>query len=247
MKPVVMHWSGGKDSVLALYRLLTSQEYDLRYLLTTINQPLKRVSMHGVRLELLEKQAQMLQIPLKTIGLSETISMAGYSLTMQQAMENLKKEGINYAAFGDIFLEDLKTYRQSQLEKVPMQGVFPLWGEKSEKLIDEFIDSGFKAVIVCVNEKYLDKSFAGRLLDRDFIKDLPKNVDVCGENGEYHSFVFDAPIFDKPIDFEFGETVYRNYKPVSSKKQDNCHSNAQAMNWDTGFWYQDLLPIANIV
>jgi uncharacterized protein (TIGR00290 family) len=236
----VMNWSGGKDSSLALHRMLQKEQAEIACLLTTVNETYKRVSMHGVRVELLEKQAENIGITLKKVWLSETVSMQTYSETMQQTLESLRKENITQSVFGDIFLEDLKIYRETQLAKAGFTGVFPLWKEKSENLMDEFIDLGFKAVIVCVNEKYLDHSFVGRSIDKDFVKDLPAGVDVCGENGEYHSFVFDGPIFRQPIAFEKGEVVYRNYKPVSENNEDNCYQST-SQNWDTGFYYQDLL------
>ncbi len=236
----IFNWSGGKDSSLALYKILLEKKIEVRYLLTSVNQHFNRVSMHGVRVELLEAQAKSIGIPLQKLLLPEAPSMEEYNRTLANVMQSFKDEGINYSVFGDIFLEDLKKYREEQLQKVKIEAVFPLWKQPTEKLMNEFIDLGFKAVIVCINEKYLDKSFSGRLIDKDFIKDLPKNVDVCGENGEYHSFVFDGPIFNTPIDFKIGEIVFRKYKPVSSNANDNCGVNSTAQNFDTGFYYCDL-------
>ncbi|MFY7787532.1 MAG: diphthine--ammonia ligase [Thermoflexibacteraceae bacterium] len=226
--PTLFNWSGGKDSALALYHLLQQKnKYDIKSLLTSVNQHYRRVSMHGVRITLLEQQAAQIGIPLHKIELPETLSMDEYSQLMQQTLEQFQAANIHHAAFGDIFLEDLRTYREQQLAKVGMQAVFPLWGKPTKEVLLEFIEKGFQAVIVCVNAKYLDPSFLGRLLDKSFLEDLPPNVDICGENGEYHSFVFDAPIFNQPIPFTKGEIVEKKFA-------DN------AGVFDTQFYYLDL-------
>ncbi len=234
-----MNWSGGKDSSLCLYNVLQSRSYEQITLLTTVNQAFQRVSMHGVRIDLLEQQAAAIGLPLVQLPLPETVSMDEYSDSIRTILTQFQHEGYTESIFGDIFLEDLRQYREQQLQQVAMKGTFPLWKQSSAYLMDQFVDLGFKAILVCVNEKYLDWSFAGRLIDKDLIKDLPKDVDICGENGEYHSFVFDGPIFKNPIPFEVGEIVHRTYKPVSEKPADNCYRD-QA--WDTGFFYCDLLP-----
>ncbi len=240
MKKAIFNWSGGKDSALALHKMLQSGEYEISSLLTSVNQNFQRISMHGVRLSLLYKQVESIGIPLKELLLPEMPSMEQYDAMMQDTLQDFKNQGIGYAVFGDIFLEDLRRYREEKLNSVGIEAVFPLWKIPSKSIIEDFIDSGFQAVVVCVNEKFLDKSFAGRLLDRDFIKDLPKGVDICGENGEYHSFVFDAPFFKTKIDFQIGETVYRNYGRVSEKAEDNCGVD-EPKGYDTGFWFCDLL------
>ena len=229
-KKAVFNWSGGKDSALALYEILQKKEYEISYLLTSVNTAYNRVSMHGVRVELLEQQAKEIGIALKQIRLSEMPSMEDYNREMFTTMKQFKAEGIDYSIFGDIFLEDLKVYRENQLAQVGMHGVFPIWKRDSKELIKEFIDQGFKAILVCVNEKYLDKSFAGLLIDKEFLNNLPANVDPCGENGEYHSFVFDGPIFKNPIQFSLGEVVHRKYEKGAVD------------NFDTGFYYLDLVP-----
>ena len=226
----IFNWSGGKDSSLALYEVLQKQEYEISCLLTSVNAAYNRVSMHGVRIELLEQQAKEIGIPLKQIRLPEMPGMEDYNREMFTMMKQFKDEGIDYSIFGDIFLEDLKLYREKQLALVEIQGVFPIWKRNSTELIHEFIAKGFKAILVCVNEKYMDKSFAGRLIDENFLKGLPASVDPCGENGEYHSFVFDGPIFKNPIPFTKGEVVYRKY------------DKGAVDNFDTGFYYLDLIP-----
>ena len=186
----------------------------------------------------MDQQAKALGLPLSKIELNGKISMKAYDEKMQKVMTALTNEGYEYGVFGDIFLEDLKKYREEKLSEIGITGVFPLWKQDTRALLEEFLDLGFKAITVCTNAKYLDASFCGRVLDHDFIKDLPKNVDVCGENGEFHTFVFDGPIFTKPIAFDIGEKVQRGYTP--SGDDDDCFS--QDPSWDTSFWYCDLLP-----
>ena len=233
----IFNWSGGKDSSLALFKVIKEQAFDVKYLLTSVNAQNNRISMHGVRSELLDAQAASIGLPLHKMMIPEMPSMEIYNRVVSETMEAFKKEGIEYSIFGDIFLEDLKKYREEQLDKIGMKASFPIWKQPSAQLINEFIDLGFKAVIVCVNEKYLNESFAGRLLDRSFVNDLPANVDPCGENGEYHSFVFDGPLFSKPVGFSIGETVYRQYNKLPD---DNS---ADQPGYDTGFYYCDLLPV----
>jgi uncharacterized protein (TIGR00290 family) len=201
--------------------------------------------MHGVRVELLDIQAGRIGLPLLKILIPEMPSMEVYDNTMAAALMDLKNKGANASVFGDIFLEDLRKYREDKLAEVNLKGVFPLWKISTKKLIREFIDSGFKAITTCVNDKYLDKSFVGRIIDDDFLHDLPDNVDPCGENGEYHSFVFDAPFFSKPIEFEKGEIVYRKYtasEPADQSTVDSDTSNIADSPFDNRFWYCDLLP-----
>jgi uncharacterized protein (TIGR00290 family) len=163
-----------------------------------------------------------------------------YDKVMSIALTDLRTKGAIASVFGDIFLEDLRAYRENKLSELNLKGVFPLWKIPTDKLVREFIDLGFKTIITCVNEKYLDKSFAGRIIDNDFLKDLPDNVDPCGENGEFHTFVFDGPIFKKPIPFDKGEIVFRKYS--SPQQNDNSADKKIADNpFDNGFWYCDLL------
>lgn len=213
------------------------KEYAVEYLLTSINSHHDRVSMHGVRRELLHAQAAALQIPLTTIELPEQPGMTEYEKAMMEKVNWLKAQGIQHSIFGDIFLEDLRKYREEQLARAGIECVFPIWKRDTKELLHGFIDAGFKAIIVCVNEKFLDKSFCGRTIDDDFLKDLPANVDPCGENGEYHSFVFDGPIFRRPIEFQKGEIVYREYAAPNT-------SSAQMVNEkekNYGFYFCDLV------
>lgn len=237
-QPALMNWSGGKDSALALYHARQSGRWDIRHLLTSVNEQHGRVSMHGVRTELLEAQSRRLGLPLQTLALPGDVSMEEYDRRMNQLLQGVEAAGITHSIFGDIFLEDLRQYRETQLQRAGLTGAFPLWQRNTTELIHEFVDLGFRAVLVCINEKHLPANFAGRELDLDLLKDLPKTVDPCGENGEYHSFVYDGPIFSSPITFTKGEIVRRTHTPSGGT---DCHSDEQSLNWDTGFWYQDLV------
>ena len=234
----IMNWSGGKDSALALHHCIRSGQWEILSLLTSVNEQFGRVSMHGVRTELLAAQANRLNLPLHVMSLPGDASMDIYNSRMHQTLLNFQNLGVTHSIFGDIFLEDLRHYREAQLHRVNLAGLFPLWQRNTTELIHEFVDLGFRAVLVCVNEKHLSNEFVGRDLNLDLLKDLPKTVDPCGENGEYHSFVYDGPIFSSPILFRKGEIVRRVYTPSG---RTDCHSEESDNRWDTGFWYQDLL------
>lgn len=225
-KPAVFNWSGGKDSTLALHHVLKQGKYDIRYLLTTINNHHDRVSMHGVRASLLYEQIAALKIPLIEVRLPESPDMETYEREMNAHFEKLKSEGIEYAIFGDIFLEDLKTYRVNQLAIVGMEAVFPLWKRNSLAVVEEFISLGYQTIVVCAQDGLQD--FCGRVIDQSFLDDLPADIDPCGENGEFHTFVFDGPIFSNAIKFEVGERVFKEFP----KSNDSFIS--------TGYWYIDL-------
>ncbi len=227
--PAYFNWSGGKDSALALYYLQQEKQYAISHLLTTINEEHQRISMHGVRRTLLLAQAASLDLPLQELLLPSDLSMDSYNLKMSETLNDIKAKGVNHAVFGDIFLEDLKKYRDDKLSEAGFTGIYPLWKKDSRYLVEQFIDLGFKTITVCTNAQLLDKSFCGRIIDRDFLKDLPKNIDPAGENGEFHTFVFDGPIFNYPIPFEKGELVYRSYPSPNKNEQ------------EMGFWFQDLL------
>ncbi|MBS1599708.1 MAG: diphthine--ammonia ligase [Bacteroidetes bacterium] len=227
-----MNWSGGKDSALCLYKALQSKNYDIKYLLTSVNKVYNRISMHGVRRSLLEAQAKSIGIPLLTIELPEQPDMNEYETQMMVKVNALKQSGCTHAIFGDIFLEDLRKYREKKLEDAGMQCVFPIWKIDTIQLVREFIGLGFKSIIVCVNEEYLDKSFCGRIIDESFLADLPPNVDPCGENGEFHSFVFEAPIFNEPIRFNKGDIAYKKYEAPKNTGQNVSQY---------GFYFCDLI------
>lgn len=221
------------------------QQYDVLCLLTSINEEYQRISMHGVRVDLLNEQAESIGLPLIKIQVPEMPSMETYERLMETVLTGLQQKGASAAAFGDIFLEDLRKYREDGLALLQLKPVFPLWKIPTDRLLREFTDLGFKTIITCVNEKYLDKSFAGRVIDNDFLKDLPPGVDPCGENGEFHTFVFDGPLFKKPIPFTKGEIVYKKYSAPGTQKDDRVNNvsdtNASAGPFDNGFWYCDLL------
>lgn len=229
------NWSSGKDSALALYYLLQDKRYTVDELITTVNSHYNRVSMHGLRQELLTAQTDALNIKSSLIELPEMPSMEVYEQKMLETVSGLKNKGFTHSAFGDIFLEDLRVYREKQLAKQGLKTVFPIWKRNTKELIHEFLDLGFKTIIVCANSKYFDESFVGTIINKDFIDHLPEEVDPCGENGEFHTFCFDGPIFKNPIPFTIGEKVYREY---NAPKTDNsvCKSDAY------GVWYCDLLP-----
>lgn len=234
MKPkALFNWSSGKDSALALYRILQEDQYEVTTLLTSINHEFQRISMHGVHVSLLEQQASALGIPLVKMELPKEPSMEEYQDIMNKTMTEIKSQGITHSVFGDIFLEDLRKYREEQLNTIGMQAVFPLWKQNTSDLISEFLHLGFKTIVTCVNGTYLDKSFAGRIIDEKFLDDLPENVDPCGENGEFHTFTFDGPVFKSPVMFEIGETVKKTYpKPkTEAGEEEGTYT----------FWFCDLI------
>jgi len=234
MKPkAIFNWSSGKDSALALYKILKEDKFEVASLFTSINKEFQRISMHGVHVSLLEKQAESLGFSLIKMELPKEPSMEEYREIMSKKMNEIKSQGITHSIFGDIFLEDLRKYREDQLQAIGMEGIFPLWKIDTTNLIYEFLDLGFKTIVTCVNEMYLDKSFAGRIIDNDFINDLPENVDPCGENGEFHTFTFDGPIFKNPIQFEIGEIVKKTYPKPKSNPDDQDE--------DYVFWFCDLI------
>lgn len=227
----IMNWSGGKDSALALHAVLEASSYEVVGLLTTVNEAYGRISMHGVREELLDQQAAAIGLPLHKIRIPEQVNMEVYDAIMHRALKQLVAEGVTHAIFGDLFLEDLKSYREKRLAELNLTGVFPLWQRDTTELAQQFVTQGFQAVTVCVNEKQLDHSFVGREMDRTFFASLPSDVDPCGENGEYHSFVYAGPIFSRPIPVKKGEVFRRTLGEAND-------------TFDTGFWYADLLPLA---
>ena len=188
-------------------------------LLTTVTRDFDRISMHGVRRVLLERQAASLGHPLHQILISKGATNEEYESQMGEAFAGYRDKGINSVAFGDLFLQDIRAYRQRLLAKHDMVGLYPIWGRDTSKLIGEFVGLGFKAAVVCVDPAQLDPTFLGRVIDQEFLEELPPHVDPCGENGEFHTFVFDGPIFREPVEFTFGEIVCRD-----------------------SFWFCDLLP-----
>ncbi len=206
---IVLSWSGGKDSALAAYHLLASQKYEIASLLTTVTEEFDRISMHGVRRELLERQADALGLELRTVLIPKDCANDIYEARMREALEGFRSRGIVKVAFGDIFLEDLRRYRDERLAQVGMTGVYPLWKRDTDELVRTFIGLGFRAVLACVDTQAVDAALAGREIDESLLRDLPEGADPCGENGEYHSFVYAGPIFKAPVACRAAERVRR--------------------------------------
>ena len=209
-EPILLSWSGGKDSNMTLYALQQSDAHFVIALLTTVTEEYDRISMHGVRRELLEQQARAVDIPSHPIFISSNSSNDDYERKMDSVLRLYQEQGVTSVAFGDIFLEDLRRYREHNLKKIGMGALFPIWQRDTVAMAREFIDLGFKAVVTCVDTEALDASFAGRIIDETFLADLPDEVDPCGENGEFHSFVFDGPTLKGAIPVTIGERVLRD-------------------------------------
>lgn len=195
---------------MALYRILRREEFEISCLLTTVTDQFHRVSMHGVREELLDLQAQSLSIPLEKVMIPYPCPNQVYEEKMANILSKWKLKGVTHVIFGDLFLEDIRKYREEKLSQINFEPVFPLWLENTMTLAKEILKVGFRAVITCVDPKKLDRSFAGRQFDKSFLEDLPEGVDPCGENGEFHTFVYDGPIFSRPIPVGVGEVVERD-------------------------------------
>ena len=207
---IAMCFSGGKDSVIALHEIRRAETYVVKELLTTVTIPYDRVTMHGVRRTLVRQQADAIGIPITEVAVPPSSSNAVYEREMGHAFARLQAEGIQRVAFGDIFLEDLRVYREEQLATWNLECFFPIWKRDTTELAHRFVEDGFKAVVVCVNPAVLDVSFAGRSFDEAFLADIPPGVDPCGENGEFHTFVFDGPIFQGPVRISLGRVVERD-------------------------------------
>ena len=217
--PTVLSWSGGKDSALALHALLMDPTIELRGLLTTITDEYERVSMHGVRSALVEAQAAALGLPLWTVRIPPSATNEIYEAAMLERLSELRRDGIETIAFGDLFLEDVRAYRERMVDASDLRPLFPLWGRTTSALAREFIASGFRAVIVCVDPRQMDVSHCGAEFDEGLLAALPSAADPCGERGEFHTFVYDGPMFCEPIATQRGDIVQR-----------------------TGFVFCDLLP-----
>jgi len=221
-EPILFCWSGGKDSAMALHTLLRQQQFRVTALLTTVTEGYDRISMHGVRRELLERQAESIGLPLHEVPIPPQCVNPIYEGRMEQALRLFYDRGVRTVAFGDIFLEDLRAYREKNLARIGMTALFPIWKRDTRELIQSFRTQGFRAIAVCIDPKVLDPSLASRELNDLFCRDLPPSADPCGENGEFHTFVFDGPIFRWPIPVQTGEIVHRD-----------------------GFVFCDLLPTEN--
>ncbi|WP_376793122.1 ATP-binding protein [Thermoflexus sp.] len=216
---IALAWSGGKDSVMALHALRQRGE-KVAGLLVTLNEAFDRVSMHGVRRSLIHAQAAALGLPVYEVWLPNPCPNEVYEQRMAEAVRRLMQRGIRRFAFGDLFLEEIRAYRLRHLLPLGVEVLFPLWGEPTRDLVQRFLFLGFQAITVCVDGRRLGPSFLGRVLDLAFLADLPADVDPAGENGEFHTFVFNGPGFHQPVAFAPGEVVFRD-----------------------GFWFQDLIPL----
>lgn len=231
MKKAIFAWSGGKDSSLALSYIKEQKEFEVVGLMTTLNRNFKRISMHGIQEVLLEKQVEALGYPLIKMWVEEG-SNEEYERNMEEVLLKYKAQGVTHVIFGDIFLEDLKEYRDNNLAKVGLKGHYPLWKKNTQELINEFLDKGFKTITCCINDQHLTKEHSGKEITKTWIAQLPKEVDPCGENGEFHTFCYDGPIFSKPVKFSIQEKVY---KPLDEEFIDNSKSPTTK-----GFWFCEL-------
>src|SRR5947209_13237230 len=211
--PVVMSWSGGKDSAIALHELLQTNDYELVSLMTTVSEEYRRISHHGVREALLDEQARAIGVPLEKVYLPSGepggCTNDVYEAIMSRVMADYKARGVETVAFGDLFLEDLRAWREANLAKADMRGIFPIWKRNTTKVAHEVIQLGYKAYLSCVEPK-VGSGFVGRLYDQEFLQLVHSEMDPCGENGEFHSFVFDGPIFKRPVPVRVGEIVTRD-------------------------------------
>ncbi len=206
---LIMSWSGGKDSAYALWRLQQDERFAVRGLLTTVTEQYGRISMHGVRESLLDAQARALGLPLHKVLIPPNCPNAEYEARMGETVGRLSADGIRAFGFGDLFLEDIRAYRERQFAGLPVAPVFPIWGEPTAPLARTVVNDGFRATLCCVDPRHLDPDFAGRAYDFRLLDDLPASVDPCGENGEFHTFVHDAPNFSEPVPVTAGERVQR--------------------------------------
>jgi uncharacterized protein (TIGR00290 family) len=207
---ILFAWSSGKDSALALYELKRMETLEIAALLTTVTEGYDRISMHGVRRELLLDQVNALGYPLEEVSIPQNCSNEIYEQRMRQALEKYHQKKILSAAFGDLYLEDVRRYREERMGLIGMRCLFPLWGKPTPELARQFVDLGFRAIVACVDTEKLDGEFSGREYDAQFVSDLPKGVDPCGENGEFHTFAYDGPIFSRPVQVQRGERVLRD-------------------------------------
>jgi uncharacterized protein (TIGR00290 family) len=213
-RAALLSWSGGKDSSLSLYELRTNKTYkeiEIKALLTTLTRDYNRVSMHGVRRELLLAQSESIQIPVEEVWIPSKASNEVYQAEMSKSLSSRKEaDNISAIVFGDLFLEDIRAYREQFLGNLGLECLFPIWKRDTGKLAQFFIESGFKAIICTVDPKKLDPKFCGKEFNSNFLSEIPDEVDPCGENGEFHTFVCDGPIFKKKIDVRVGKVVERD-------------------------------------
>lgn len=219
----IMNWSSGKDCAAALYKLQKEGKYQVELLFTTVNSANKRINMHGLHEELLITQAAAFSIPIDILYLPEKLEMKAYNKLIYNKLIGYKREGFQFSAYGDIALEDLKKYREKQLKKVDLQPLFPLWKNDTKKQLQEFIQLGFKAIVISAAAKYFDSTILGTEIDQHFLKNLPSEVDPCGENGEFHTFCYDGPNFKHPVSYKKGEICTKKYPDPLSEGEVGVH------------------------
>ncbi len=245
MPPAVLFWSGGKDSALALDRLRRAGDYEVVALITTLNARYRRVSMHGVREALVAAQARAAGLPLDIMYV-ESGSNDEYIAALRATLGAWRERGVDTVAFGDIFLEDLRQWREALLAGLGLRGAFPLWHADTAELAQEFVAGGFRALLCCANDAFLGEAEVGRDMNAEFFATLPAGVDPCGENGEYHSFVWDGPVFRAPIGFRRGEKIYRPLETAPAMAPTSGPAiplpAAPGPSATKGFWFIDLLP-----
>ena len=233
-KKMTISWSGGKDSAFALYSLLKAGESEVVSLHTVFDKNTHRVGMHGVREDLIERQAASLGLPLVKLYLEPTQDHSEYKKLMQAFYKRCAAEKIDAVAFGDIFLEDLKAYRETLLLPSGLKSIYPLWQKDTKTLLEHFISAGFRTLICAADTRYFSPEQVGKTIDTMFVETLPTEVDPCGENGEFHTFVFDGPVFDKTIEFKTGTVVQKKYDYEIKDSEGNLQRLERA------FWFQDL-------
>lgn len=210
VETVLVSWSGGKDCALAMYDALVGGEYQVVGLLTTVTKDRDRVDMHDLRCSLVERQAQSLGVPWEKVSISSHTSNLGYEPNLVQTLRRYKESGVTSVVFGDIFREDLRTYRTLNLARLGIKAIFPLWKRDNLQLMDFFISLGFKAIVTSINPCRLDDRFVGRAIDWKFMREFPSSANICGEYGEYHTFVYDGPIFESAIPYAVGDMFERD-------------------------------------
>lgn len=212
MKPkILLSWSSGKDSAWTLHTLRQKTNVEIVGLLTTFNETNNRAAMHAVRLELVQAQAQAAELPLWPVPLPFPCSNEEYESRMRSVIERAKRDGVSHIAFGDLFLEDIRAYRERMMAGTGIEPIFPLWRARDDTkaLAEEMLAGGLRAALITIDSKRLSPAFAGRMYDERLLAELPSAVDPCGENGEFHTFCFDGPMFSHPISLQFGETIER--------------------------------------
>lgn len=236
-KKVTISWSGGKDATFSLYKIQQSHVFEVVHLHTVVDATTLRVGMHGIPEALIKEQAVAIGLPLRILYLEKSESNEKYELLMKEFYESCAQEGIEAVVFGDIFLEDLRRYRETLLLASNLTGIYPLWKINTENLLTDFINTGFKTLVCCANAEYFVENEVGKTIDHTFIRWLPPNVDPCGERGEFHTFVYDGPLFAKSLDVRRGRVVQHQYEFDVRAEDETLHRKKST------FWFQELLPL----